>query len=493
MAKEIMIELQDLSNKVNDALNYVNEYKRAGMKANTNDMMTLYKVISEYEKKISDYLRNTSTKTNSNNQAQYVDLVARREDAHDNKRILASIIAESMNEKIFDAEMYRNELSKNLTEKEKSKKEVTELLDALNDYNRAMKSKNENDNIDKADSKQKLIDACIKYVKQSAGNPEASNVVYDMVAVLGEQNVKAFNKLNDDNLKKMATRRFIGYQSKDSGKFKTFYINNSFANTDAPEEMHKLVEKIDGKSQSEKETEYEKYLYGLYGNDRYAKFTKEDKAQADKELGANATVEARNNKLGEIVFKKMPWNNIKLDDTTASKEKFAHRQEVMRQWFPDDTKLLYGATAEKNKARNYYSILTNGTYNGFFRSFNNSPEYTELIKALYKYTKTMELNVKEDEKQLMDVKTACTNYLDHFEKKEEKHKTEFAIMRRDKVKELLNSLNGISNGAGKEAGSKKGEKINVNALETPKKDAGKTKKQSKAKTATKEKELKKTK
>lgn len=437
MAGEIMIELQDLSNKVNETVNYVNEYKKSGMKANSNDIMTLYKIMSEYEKKLSEYMHSTSQTTGTNNGAQYIDLVARREDARDNKRLIGEFIADSMKAVKFDAKKYENILRDSLTSKERNKQEANDLLTALARYEDAMKE-SKLSIIKKVDAKLDLIDACARFVKNSGYNTEAISVAYDIVAIMGEQNVNAFSKLEDEDLKKLVTRRNIGYQNKVTGKYQTFNISLKFAPNEVSKETELLLEKIGNMSQEEKEKQYEAYLMNLYGNDRFAKFSKEDRAKVENELGPEASEEARNKKLGELEFKRMPWNNIKLDDTVTSKDKFAKRQEVMRQWFPDDTKLLFGATAKKNKARNFYNVLTNGTYNGFFRSLRNSPEYTALIGALSAYTKNVEIDSKKDDENLEAVKAACVKYINRFEKK--KDKSNFAVMRKEKVSELLNTL-----------------------------------------------------
>ena len=79
----------------------------------------------------------------------------------------------------------------------------------------------------------------------------------------------------------------------------------------------------------------------------------------------------------------------------------------------------------------------------------NSPEYTALIKSLKEYTK--EKDIDKDEKNLKAVKEACVNYLDHY--KQKKDKSEFAKMRGEKVKELLDSLGGAPEKTDKRTGT----------------------------------------
>lgn len=468
-------ELDSLSTKVNEAFNYVQGYKLNGLKANANDMMALYKIVSEYESKIKSYISNPSRTTGTNNTAQIVDLIGRREDASENKRTIAKYISNSMDEIRFDANEYKNRINERLSEKDRNKAETKRLLTALSNYAAAMK--NEDKKLERANAKQELVDACIGYVKHPGSKPEVLNVVYDIAAVMGKQNAKAFDALTNDDLSKMSTRRYIGYQ-KNVGGFAFHYLGNRTGAL----EIQDIVDEIGPDSelnQQQKDEVFDNYLYGLYGNDRFATLSENDKKEASKELGEGATDEEIRTKCGEKIYKEMPWNKIKLDETTKSKADFAHRQGVMRQWFPDDTALLFGATAEKNAARSYLEVLSNGTYNGFFRSFKNSPEYTALMKSLYTYTKTLETDLAKDEEKLKNVKTACENYLAHYEAKDEKNKSEFAKMRRDKVKELLDSLGGPSKEkeATEEKNEKKGTLTNVSELEGSKKDVGKSGKQ----------------
>lgn len=477
--------LEEFSKQVNEILNYVNEYRKRKIKANGNDMMALYKIVAEYDKKIASFMRNTSSITETNNRAQYMDLLARRADARENKRIIAEAIAKSMKENVFDANGYKDKLSSILSDKEQSKKEVKNLFKALTDYNIVMNNSS-NTAIKKADAKVELINACIGYVKNFKGNSDALNIVYDIAAVMGAQNIKAFDSLTDEQLSSLPAKKHVGYQTS-TGEFKTAHLSLNFAEN-ATEKVNELFDKIQGKNWKEKEAECEKYLNYMYGSDRFAKH--ENMKKTLDELDINASDEEKYIKLGEKISEKMPWHNVKLDDTVTSKEKFAHRQEVMRQWFPDDTTLLFGATKDKNKARSFFNELSNQTYNGFFRSFNNSPEYTELMKSLYTYTKKLETNPIQDDANLQAVKDACTKYLEHYEDKDPKKKTEFAKMRRDKVRELLASLGGNDKEFSKATTKKargNAKKINVAELEEDtKKSSGKTGKKSETKSRKKD-------
>lgn len=488
--EQTLKNISKLSSQLNETYNYVNEYRRQGLKANANDMMVLYKVVSEYEKKISNFLARPEKHTGSNNTAQKADLVGRREDARENKRNLANVISDSMDEIKLDVKGFKSRLNEKLTEKDRKREETKELLEALSNYQyfdrdaeRTVRNKRE-----RADAKQRLVNACIGYVKKS-NNKDAKDVVYDIAAVMGKQNITAFNNLKDEDLKAMSTRRYLGYRTNTVGDYKTHYLGNSIG----PNELDKsgIVEKLGPDSdltQQQKDEEFDKYMSNLYANDRFASFSKKQHEQVDKELGKDASEKARRQRLGELAYKEAPWNKIKLDDTTKSKEAFAHRQKVMRQWFPDDAKLLYGSTLERNTARKYYDVLNNGTYNGFVRSLKNSPEYTALMKSLKKYTKNAETNVIKDEQNLRDVKNACVKYLERYDNKKEK--SEFAMMRCEKVKELLDSLGGATKKAekrtekavekevAKKVSEKKrvGTRINYKEIEEPKKEIAKVRK-----------------
>lgn len=488
------IELQDLTVKVNDVLSFVEEYKKKNKPGNVNDMMALYKIVSEYDQKITSF---RSAKTGTNNQAQYADLLGRHEDAKENKRAIAKAISKSMDAIIFDSDKYANKLSEKLSEKEQSKKEAKDLISALSAYKKAMGDSSQKKHINRADAKQNLINACVEYVKHPGNNADALNVVYDIAAVMGKQNVKAFNDMQPEEFSNLLVRKNIPYFDKGLGTPKTLHV--SFTGADVPTKTQKLLDEINSKdsdgnekSSKEKDEAIKKYTYRLYATDRFAHVSDKKVEEAKNELRKNG-VEASDEKLtdmaneviGEKIAKEMPWNKVTLDATVGDKDEFAHRQEVMRQWFPDDTRLLFGATAEKNKARTFLTTLTNETYNGFFRSFKNSPEYTALIKSLYEYTKVFETDAIKDEMKLTAVKDACTKYLEHYENKEEKHKTEFAQMRRDKVKELLEALGGSDKEISKDVAKKdrgNAKKMNVAELEeSSKKSAGKTSKQTKSK------------
>ena len=489
-----MIELQDLSTlstKVNETLNYMNEYKKQGLEANANDMMVLYKIVSDYEKKMSGFLRNPGEVGGYNNTAKYIDLIGRHEDAKLNKRIIATSIAKSMDEIRLDTKGFTNLLNEKISDKERKGKETKELLDALNNYASLTNGSEENEKkiLGKASAKQRLVDACVAYVK-NVNNKEAKKVVYDIAAVMGKQNIAAFNKLKDKDLSEMSVRRHIGFQTDGVKPFGTHYLGNQIAPAEFKrDEKDDILDKLgpDSKlTQEEKDAAYDKYISDLFAKDRFARFSKEEHAQAEKELGKGATEEEKRQKLGEIAYKNAPWNKIKLDETTKSKEEFAKRQKVMRQWFPDDSRLLFGATKEKNIARDYRDILDNSEYNGFFRSKKNSDEYTAVLKSLKEFSEGKDTNPAKDEKNLKAVKDACEKYLDRYEKK--KDKSEFATMRADKVKELLDSLGGASEKSA-DLKQKAGTKTNIKKLESaekPKKEVKTTKKQVNTKTKNKD-------
>ena len=461
-SNEIMIELQDLSVKVNETLNYMNEYKKQGIKANANDMMVLYKIVSDYENKMKDFLRNPGEVGGYNNTAKYIDLIGRREDAKLNKRTIATAISKSMDEIKLDTKEFTSRLSEKLTDKDLKGKETNELLAALSNYASYTGGSEENKNKvnEKASAKQRLINACVAYVK-NGNNTEVKKIVYDMAAVMGKQNMVAFDKLNDKDLSEMSVRRHIGFKSNVSGKnpFGTHYLGNHIAPAEfIRDEKDDILDKLgpDSKlTQEEKDAAYDKYISNLFAKDIFARFTEEEHKLAEKELGKDATEEEKRQKLGEIAYKNAPWNKIKLDETTKSKEAFVQRQKVMRQWFPDDSRLLFGATREKNIARDYHNILDNSEYNGFVRSMKNSDEYTAVLKSLKEFADGKDANEAKDEKNLKAVKDACEKYLDRYAKK--KDKSEFATKRADKVKELLDSLGGEpekSTDAEKKVGSK---------------------------------------
>lgn len=437
--------LEKVSKQVNEVVNYVNEYKKRNLKANGNDMLALYKIVSEYEKQIEDFARGAK-KSGDNNQAQFIELAARREDARFNKRMIAGAIAKSMKDYPFDANACKNKLTKILSEKDQTNKAVKELFASLTEYNNVMSDsvdKSGDGAITKANTKVRLINACIGYIKNFNGNPAALDTVYDIAAHMGFQNIKAFERLSDKQLKLLPERKYMGYQKITDGKFAAHYMENSIADSSAPEEFRNLLSNVAGKSQQEKDAEYDKYLNYMYGKDRFARYDNKDKVLKElEELNPNATQEEKYTKLGEEIAEKKPWHNIKIDDSNTSKEKFTRRQEAMRQWFPDDTLLLYGATKDKNKARSFYNELNNETYNGFFRSLKNSPEYTALLNALNKFANTPEANPIKDEANLKAVKDACSAYLQHYVDKPDSRKSEFAKMRRDKVEELLTELGG---------------------------------------------------
>lgn len=446
--------IAELSTKVNETLNYVNEYKRQGLQANANDVMNLYKIVSDYEQKIKNYRSNPRRFTGNNNGAQRADLAGRYADADANKRMIAGVISESMEEIKLDAKNYKNLLNEKLTDKERKNKETKELLDALTNYRSVDDGSEiyENKKKERANAKQRLLAACIGYVKNSK-NEEAKTIVYDMAAVMGKQSILAFDKLKDKDLSEMSTRRHLGYLSTTTGDYKAHYLGNSSGHNDMPKKLVEsdICDKLADKtvSQQEKDAIFDKYMIDLYVNDRFAHFPKEVYDKVNKELGKNATEAERRQRLGELAYKEAPWNKINLDDTTKSKASFAQRQKVMRQWFPDDSRYLYGPTIEKSTAKKYYNLLDNGEYNGFVRSMKNSPEYTALIKSLKEYTK--EKDIAKDEKNLKAVKEACVNYLDHY--KQKKDKSEFAKMRGEKVKELLDSLGGAPEKTDKRTGT----------------------------------------
>lgn len=490
-SNEVMIELQDLSTlstKVNETLNYMNEYKKQGIKANANDMMVLYKIVSDYEKKMGDFLRNPGEVGGYNNTAKYIDLIGRHADAELNKRTIAKAIVKSMEEIRLDTKDFTNRLNEKLTDKERKGKETKELLDALSNYASLSNGSEENEYKvkGKADAKQRLVDACVAYVK-NGNNNEAKKIVYDIAAVMGKQNMAAFDKLKDKDLSEMSVRRHIGFQSNVGGKkpFGTHYLGNHIAPAEfIRAEKDDILDKLgpDSKlTQEEKDAAYDKYISDLFAKDIFARFTEEEHKQAEKELGKDATEEEKQQKLGEIAYKNAPWNKIKLDDTTKSKEAFVQRQKVMRQWFPDDSRLLFGATREKNIARDFHDILDNSEYNGFVRSMKNSDEYKAVLETLKTFADGKDANEAKDEKNLKAVKDACEKYLDRYEKK--KDKSEFATKRAEKVKELLDSLNETPE---KTAESKKkvGTKSSIKELDESKgtKKAGQTKKQEKANT-----------
>lgn len=494
------VELQDLTTRVNEVISYVEEYKKQNKPGNVNDMMALYKIVSEYDQKISSFRFKTEKKSGTTNTAQHADLLGRRADANENKRNIAKFISKSMEDINFDANEYANKLTEMMSEKERSKKEAKDLFSALSDYKTAMGDTSQQKPVRRADAKQKLINACVEYVKNPGSNLDALNVVYDIAAVMGKQNVKAFNDMQPKDFSNLLLRKNIPYFDKTQGLPKTTHI--TFTVGDFPADTQKVVDEINAndsegneKSPEAKEDAIKRYVNRLYATSWNAHVSEEERKQIKKDLvkeGVEATDEEltdmANEKLGEKISKDMPWNKVTLDATVGDKDKFTHRQEVMRQWFPDDTKLLFGATAEKNKARTFLTTLTNEKYNGFFRSFKNSPEYTALLTSLYKYTKELETDPVKDKMKLEAVKEACTNYLTHYENKEEKHKTEFANMRRDKVQELLEALDGSTKEASKETGksadSKKkvGTKTNLKKLEeaeNSKKEVKQTKKQDK--------------
>lgn len=453
---EELKSIAETSEKVNETLNYVNEFKRQGLQPNANDVMNLYKIVSDYANKINTYLSNPGRATGVNNGAQCADLAGKHADARDNKRMIANVISKSMEEVKLDAKKYRNLLNEKLTDKERKSKETKELLEALSYYQSLDNGSeiSEGKKVGRADAKQRLMDACIGFVKNSK-NEEAKSVIYDVAAIMGKQSIAAFDKLKDKDLSVMSTRRHLGYQSISSGKYEAHYIGNSIGNDDMPPELREsdICSKLADQnlSQEEKDAIFDKYMIDLYTNDRFAYFPDEVHKMADKELGKNASEAERRQKLGELAYKEAPWNKIKLDDTTKSKEAFAHRQKVMRQWFPDDSRYLYGPTTEKLSAKKFYGVLDNGEYNGFVRSMKNSPEYTALLKSLKKYSN--ETDIAKDEKNLKAVKDACVKYLDHYEQK--KDKSDFARMRGEKVKELLESLGGAPAKAENSADAKK--------------------------------------
>lgn len=349
MAEDIIVELQELSNQVNEAINYINEYKRQSLKANNTDMMLLYKVIAKYEKKINDYYKHVSEKVETNDNAKIIDLMARLEDAKDNKRIIGEIIACSMDEIKIDAEAFKNKLADIVSDKDKVKDKIEDnvkksslaLLEALAGYENAMKT---DKTLEKADSKEKLAEACINYIKDEKNNPEALNIVFEIAKILGKQNKNAFSNLKEEQLQLLVARKHTGYASK-------------------PTE-----------------------------------------------------------------------NSLKLDDPISSKEKFIKRQNVIRQWFLDEVELVSETSIRRNIAKNYFNILNNRTYNGFFRSFMNSDEYNDLLNALENYSREAS-GSKKNQNAFEKVKLACKNYLKYYEGK--KDKSSFAIMRKDKVIEFL--------------------------------------------------------
>lgn len=496
------VELQDLTERVNDVLSYVDEYKKQNKPGNTNDMMALYKIVSEYEQKISSFKFKTTDKTKMTNTAQHADLLGRREDAKENKRIIAKAISKSMDDIKFDANEYTDKLTGLLSEKDRNKKEAKDLFSALSEYKKAMGDTSQKKHINRADAKQNLINACVEYVKHPGSNLDALNVVYDIAAVMGKQNVKAFNDMQPEDFSNLLVRKNIPYFDKAQGTPKTVHV--SFTVADVPGVTQKALDEINAKnsegnekSPQEKDEAIKRYTNRLYATDRFAHVSEEERKQIKKDLvasGVEATDEEltdmANEKIGERISKDIPWNKVTLDATVGDKDKFAHRQEVMRQWFPDDTKLLFGATAEKNKARTFFTTLTNETYNGFFRSFKNSPEYTALLTALYKYTKELETDAVKDQTKLAAVKEACNKYLEHYDNKEEKRKSDFAKMRRDKVEELLEALGGNEKEVSKDTATKSrgnAKKTSVAELEEgSKKEVGKTSKQSATKTKSKD-------
>lgn len=494
---EVMIELQDLSTlstKVNETLNYMNEYKKQGIKANANDMMVLYKIVSDYEKKMGDFLRNPGEVGGYNNTAKYIDLIGRHADAELNKRTIAKAIVKSMEEIRLDTKDFTNRLNEKLTDKERKGKETKELLNALSNYASLSNGSEENEYKvkGKADAKQRLVDACVAYVK-NGDNKEVKKIVYDIAAVMGKQNMAAFDKLKDKDLSEMSVRRHIGFQSNVGGKnpFGTHYLGNHIAPAEfIRAEKDDILDKLgpDSKlTQEEKDAAYDKYISDLFAKDKFARFTEEEHKQAEKELGKDATEEEKQQKLGEIAYRNAPWNKIKLDDTTKSKEAFVQRQKVMRQWFPDDSRLLFGATREKNIARDFHDILDNSEYNGFVRSMKNSDEYKAVLETLKTFADGKDANEAKDEKNLKAVKDACEKYLERYEKK--KDKSEFATKRAEKVKELVKALSGEEKDISKDAEKKdrsNTKKTNVKELEGSKKSAGKTSKQSNSKTKNKD-------
>lgn len=477
--------IAEASKKVNDTLNYVNEYKKQGLKANANDVMNLYKVVSDYEKKISNFRRNPGDVGGNNNNSKYIDIVARREDARENKRNIAKVISASMDEFLLDAKGYKNKLNEKLTAQERENQETKELLAALDNYAKLASDREtvEAKKSVRADAKQRLIDACIGYVKNTKNN-EAKTVIYDIAAIMGKQSISAFKKLSDKDLSEMSTRRHIGYAHNTTGEILAHHTALSHP-SDGFVKGSDIVSKLgpDSKlTQAEKDEEYDKYMINIYANDRFARFSKEEYDQADKELGKNATEEEKQLKVAEIAYKNAPWNKIKLDETTKSKDTFSKRQKVMRQWFPDDSRLLYGPTSEKLTIKKFYDVLDNGEYNGLVRSMKNSPEYTALLKSLKTYTKGTD--IAKDESNYNAVKDACVKYLDHYKAKEEK--SEFAQMRAEKVKELLEVLGGDDKEISKNARGN-AEKMNATELVNgSKKSVGKTSKQSYSKSKGKE-------